>query len=173
METAHLNGTHYLRESVKSVPKVAAGIILFRRRPALEVLLVHPGGPFWGAKDLGVWSIPKGQPDEGEDLLDTARREFTEETGARAVDELLPLSSVKQPGGKTVHAWAVEGDFDPAQLTSTTFTMEWPRGSGRTRSYPEVDRAEWFSIPEARRRILPGQLPLLDRLEDVVGGTKA
>jgi len=153
-------------KSTKSAVKVAAGIILFRRTPTLEVLLVHPGGPFWAGKDLGAWSIPKGQPEEAEDLLDAAKRELTEETGARADGDLLPLASVKQPGGKTVHAWASEGDFDLALLKSTTFTMEWPRGSGRTGSYPEVDRAEWFPLAEARKRILPGQLPLLDRLEE-------
>lgn len=154
--------------------KVAAGIILFRRTPeSVDVLLVHPGGPFWAGKDLGAWSIPKGQPEDGEDLLDAAKRELTEETGARAEGDLLPLSSVKQPGGKTVHAWATESAFDPAQLKSSTFTMEWPRASGRVRTYPEVDRAEWFSLAEARRRILPGQLPLLDRLEEVVNDSKA
>ncbi len=153
-------------KAAKSPAKIAAGMILFRRTSAsVEVLLVHPGGPFWANKDLGVWSIPKGQPEDGEELLDAARRELTEETGARAEGDLVSLSSVKQPGGKTVHAWAVEGDFDLAQLKSSTFSMEWPRGSGRKQTYPEVDRAEWFSLPDARRRLLPGQVPLLDRLE--------
>jgi predicted NUDIX family NTP pyrophosphohydrolase len=148
--------------------KIAAGILLYRHstpEAAVEVLLVHPGGPFWAKKDLASWSIPKGEPNEGEDLIETARREFTEETGGTASGEAWSLSSVKQPGGKLVHAWAVEGDFDPARLHSNTFTMEWPRGSGRMQEFPEVDRAEWFAVPEARRRILPGQLEFLEKLE--------
>lgn len=151
--------------------KISAGIVLFRRvgdDRRIEVLLVHPGGPFWATKDLGAWSIPKGEPNEGEDLLDVARREFEEETGGTATGRALPLGSIRQPGGKTVHAWAIEGDFDPARLESNTFTMEWPRGSGRMREFPEVDRAAWFPLSEARRRILKGQLPLLDRLERIV-----
>lgn len=148
--------------------KIAAGILLYRRAttPAsVEVLLVHPGGPFWAKKDLAAWSIPKGEPNEGEDLIETARREFSEETGGTADGEAWSLSSLKQPGGKVVHAWAIEGDFDPARLHSNAFTMEWPRGSGRVQEFPEVDRAEWFTVPEARRRILPGQLSFLERLE--------
>jgi predicted NUDIX family NTP pyrophosphohydrolase len=156
-------------KSAKTPPKVAAGIILFRRTgESVEVLLVHPGGPFWTGKDLGAWSIPKGQPEDGEELLEAAKRELTEETGAHAEGDLVPLESIKQPGGKTVHAWAAEAEFDPAELTSSTFTMEWPRGSGRVRTYPEIDRAEWFSFAEARRRILPGQAALLDRLEEIL-----
>jgi predicted NUDIX family NTP pyrophosphohydrolase len=154
------------------VAKISAGIILFRRaggdQRGIEVLLVHPGGPFWARKDLEAWSIPKGEPDDGEDLLEAARREFEEETGGTATGRAWSLGSIKQPGGKTVHAWAVEGDFDPARLDSNTFTLEWPRESGRMREFPEVDRAEWFSVPEARRRILKGQLPLLDKVEEIV-----
>jgi predicted NUDIX family NTP pyrophosphohydrolase len=156
-------------KSEKPSAKVAAGIILFRRTPHLEVLLIHPGGPFWTNKDLGAWSIPKGQPEDGEELIDAARRELAEETGASVTGELLSLSWIKQPGGKTVHAWAGEGDFDLAQMKSTTFTLEWPRGSGRMRTYPEADRAEWFPLAEARRRILAGQLPLLDKLAETLG----
>lgn len=148
--------------------KVSAGILLFRRAPdgvAIEVLLVHPGGPFWARKDVGAWMIPKGGPEPGEDLLAAARREFTEETGGRADGAARPLTPVRQPGGKLVHAWAVEGTFDPAALTSNTFMLEWPRGSGRMRECPEVDRAAWFTLDEARRRILPAQRPFLDELE--------
>lgn len=149
--------------------RLSAGIVLYRRAGGdaarVEVLLVHPGGPFWARRDLGAWSIPKGEPEPGEELLDAARREFAEETGARAEGEPWPLSSVLQTGGKTVHAWAIEGAFDPATLRSNSVTMEWPRGSARTIEFPEVDRAEWFTLEEARRRILPAQAVLLDRLK--------
>jgi len=154
--------------------KVSAGIVLYRRVPdgaaGFEVLLVHPGGPFWARRDRGAWSIPKGEPEPGEDLLAAARREFAEETGGTADGEALPLSSVQQTGGKTVHAWAAEGTFDPSQLHSNSVTMEWPRGSGRTIEFPEVDRAAWFTPAEARLRILPVQAALLDRLEEGLEG---
>ncbi len=147
------------------MPVISAGLILFRRRPSgPEVLLVHLGGPFWARKDLGAWSLPKGEVAPGEDLLAAARREFREETGLEPVGEPFALGHVKQRGGKLVHAWALEGDFDPQTLTSSMFAVEWPRGSGRIHHYPEVDRAEWFSLDEARRRILPAQVPLLDVL---------
>jgi predicted NUDIX family NTP pyrophosphohydrolase len=146
--------------------KRSAGLLMYRRGDAgLAVLLVHPGGPFWAKKDLGAWSIPKGEHAADEEPLAAARREFTEETGAQARGEFVPLGEVKQPGGKYVTAWAVEGDFDPAALVSGTFEMEWPPRSGRKRSFPEVDRADWFSLDEARRKILTGQRPLIDRLE--------
>lgn len=154
--------------------KVAAGILLFRRvdgAASIEVLLAHPGGPFWARKDLGAWTIPKGQPDPGEDLLDAARRELAEETGGSAAGHAWPLSSLEQPGRKLVHVWAVEGDLDPARLQSNTFTLEWPRGSGRMREFPEVDRAAWFPLPEARRRILGGQKAFLDRLEQALSAS--
>jgi predicted NUDIX family NTP pyrophosphohydrolase len=139
---------------------------MFRRRPAgLEVLLVHPGGPFWSNKDLGAWTIPKGEIAEGEDELATARREFEEETGLRPVGDVLPLGSVKQKGGKVVHAWAFEGDADAAAIRSNTYRVEWPPRSGQWRSFPEVDRAEWFSLDEARRRINAAQAALIDALE--------
>jgi predicted NUDIX family NTP pyrophosphohydrolase len=130
----------------------------------LEVLLVHPGGPFWARKDLGAWSIPKGEAAEGEDLRAAARREFREETGFSAEGSTIALGQVRQAGGKIVHAWALRGDVDPGGLRSNSFEMEWPRGSGRTRSFPEVDRAAWFDLAEARRRILPSQATFLDTL---------
>jgi predicted NUDIX family NTP pyrophosphohydrolase len=151
--------------------KCSAGILMYRRAPAgLEVLLVHPGGPFWANKDLGAWSIPKGEHAEGEDPLAVARREFEEETGARPDGRFRPLGDVVQPGRKTVSAWALEGDFDVAQLKSNTFELEWPPRSGRKRSFPEVDRAQWFAVPQARQKILRGQLPFLDRLLALDGG---
>lgn len=147
------------------MPKTAAGLLLFRRRPeGPEVLLVHLGGPFWARKDLGAWSIPKGELDPGENPLSAARREFQEETGVSPPGNPFPLGQVKQPGGKVVHAWALEGDLDPASLTSNTFSVEWPKGSGQFRDYPEVDRAAWFTLPEARSRLLAAQVPFLDVL---------
>lgn len=143
----------------------AAGILLFRRGgSALEVLLVHMGGPFWARKDAGAWSIPKGEVGAGEDAMAAARREFEEETGAAITEPLRAIGQLTQSGGKIVHAWAVEQDFDPARLRSNTFKMEWPAGSGRLREFPEVDRAAWFDLAEAARRILPSQRPFLDRL---------
>jgi predicted NUDIX family NTP pyrophosphohydrolase len=141
---------------------------MFRRRAALEVLLVHPGGPFWAKKDEGVWSIPKGEPGEGEAALDTARREFEEETSLRAEGPFLPLGSVRQKGGKVVQAWAFAGDCDPALVRSNTCEIEWPPRSGRRRTIPEVDRAQWFDLAEARRRINPAQAAFLDVLETQV-----
>jgi len=151
------------------MPRLSAGILLYRAaRRGLEVLLVHPGGPFFARKDLGAWSIPKGEPDDGEELLAAARREFREETGFDLSGPELPLGTVKQKGGKIVHAWAVRGDADPGRLKSNHFELEWPKGSRRTRSFPEVDRAEWFSLDEARRRIKAAQVPLIDALEAVL-----
>jgi len=148
------------------MPVISAGLLLYRVTPrGPEVLLVHPGGPFWSGKDLGSWSIPKGEIDEGEDLLAAARREFAEETGFDpGSDEPLPLGEIRQRSGKRVHAWAVEGDADPDALRSNSFELEWPRRSGTMRSFPEVDRAAWFGLDEARRRILPAQAPLIDGL---------
>ena len=146
--------------------KTSAGLLLFRETSGgLEVLLVHPGGPFWSRKDDGAWSLPKGEFEAGEDPLAAARREFEEETGAAADGEAIPLGSLRQPGGKTVHAWAVRGDFDPDLLRSNTFLREWPPKSGRMREFPEVDRAGWFPLETARRKILKGQAGFLDRLE--------
>lgn len=130
------------------------------------MFLVHPGGPYWARKDLGAWSIPKGEFAPGEDPLAAARREFREETGFEPPPgPLVALGATRQAGGKTVHAWATAGDVDAAAVVSNTFAMEWPPRSGRRQEFPEVDRASWFALAEARRRILPGQLPFLDRLE--------
>jgi predicted NUDIX family NTP pyrophosphohydrolase len=147
----------------------SAGILLYKyENGALHVLLVHPGGPFWARKDEGAWSIPKGVCEPGEDMLQTARREFHEETGSAIEGEFRELGALRQPSGKIVHAWVVEGHFDVTTLRSGTFTLEWPRKSGTVREYPEVDRASWFTIPEARVKMLKGQRPFLDRLEDLL-----
>jgi len=137
-------------------------------RGALQVLLVHPGGPFWRGKDAGAWSIPKGEFLAGEDALAAARREFREETGAAIDGDAIPLTPVRQPSGKMVFAWAVAGDWDPSRLRSNRFPLEWPPRSGRTRGFPEVDRAAWFTLAEARGRITRGQAGLLDELAAVV-----
>ena len=143
--------------------------MLFRRRGGgPEVLLVHPGGPFWARKDDGAWSIPKGEVEPGEDLLSSARREFAEETGFRAEPPFIPLTPVRQASGKVVHAWAVEGDADPAHLRSNPVTLEWPPKSGRHREFPEVDQAAWFSLPVAERKVVPGQRGLLAELAGVL-----
>lgn len=148
----------------------SAGILLFRRRPGgLEVFLVHPGGPFWARKDDGAWSIAKGEIEDGEDALEAARRELTEETGAVAVGHAFPLGELQQNRGKRVIAWAVEGDFDPSSLCSNPFSCEWPPGSGQTRTFPEVDRCAWFGLEEARRKVLPGQVDFIDRLVAAIG----
>lgn len=152
--------------------RVSAGLLMFRRRGgALEVLLAHPGGPAWSHKDLGAWTIPKGEIDEGEDPLATARREFEEETGIRPEGTVLPLGSIRQKSGKIVHAWAFEGDADPAAIRSNSFRMQWPPGSGQWQTFPEVDRVEWFSPDEARRRINPAQAALIDALESTFAGS--
>jgi len=141
------------------VPKTSAGLLLYRHsRDGLEVFLVHPGGPFWAHKDEGAWSIPKGEFAPGEDPLAAARREFTEETGFTASSDLLPLTPLKQPSGKVVHAWAVKGDVDAARVRSNTFVFQ-------GREYPEVDRAAWFGLAEARKKILRGQAEFLEELE--------
>ncbi len=142
---------------------------MFRRRGALEVLLVHPGGPFWAKKDEGAWSIPKGEPAPGEDALDTARREFEEETSLRAEGPYLPLGHVRQKGGKIVHAWAFEGDCDPTLVRSNTCEVEWPPRSGLRITVPEVDRAAWFDAAEARKRINPAQAGFVEALEADLG----
>jgi predicted NUDIX family NTP pyrophosphohydrolase len=144
----------------------SAGILLYRRSGrAPEVLLVHPGGPFWARKDLGAWSIPKGEHEEGDDPRACALREFEEELGSTLpAGALADLGTIRQRGGKSVTAWAAEGDLDATAARSNTFTMEWPPRSGVQREFPEVDRAEWFPLAEARRRIVPAQAELLDRL---------
>jgi predicted NUDIX family NTP pyrophosphohydrolase len=145
---------------------VSSGLLLFRRTgEVLEVFLAHPGGPFWARRDVGAWTIPKGVVDEGEDLLDAARREFREETGIVAQPPFIPLGSVKQKAGKTVHAWAWEGDADADMIVSNTAQIEWPRGSGRQFTFPEIDRCAWFDMSVARAKINPAQSELLQRLE--------
>ena len=147
-------------------PISSAGLVLYRRtRSGLEVFLAHPGGPFWQARDSGAWTIPKGVINPGEEPKDAACREFREETGVVARGPFLELGSVRQKGGKVVHAWAWEGEADPDRVVSNTTTMEWPRGSGRIMSFPEVDRCAWFDLAAARERINPAQRELLDRLE--------
>lgn len=149
--------------------RVSAGLILFRRTSAgVEVLLVHPGGPFFAKKDMGAWSIPKGEVAQGEDPLAAARREFAEELGFEACGEFLPLGEVRQKGGKVVHAWAVEGTCDPAACRSNSFKMEWPPRSGKWAEFPEVDRVEFFGLAAAREKINAGQAPLLDALERAI-----
>src|SRR5690349_5683069 len=149
--------------------KRSAGILLFRRDP-LEVLLVHPGGPFSAKKDLGAWSIPKGEHEEGEDAMACAIREFTEETGsAPSPGELTDLGTIKQKAGKVVQAWALEGDLDAATVVSNTFSMQWPPRSGKFQDFPEVDRAEWFPLEVAAERINPAQATFLERLRTRFG----
>ena len=152
------------------MPQRSAGILLYRRRAgAIEVMLVHPGGPFWANKDDGAWSIPKGEYAPGEEPLAAARREFEEETGTRAEGEAVALGAFRQSTAKTVDAWAIEGDFDTATLTSNTFTIEWPPRSGKRREVPEVDRAAWFTPEEAARKLLKGQRPILEALLQRLG----
>ena len=151
------------------MPKQSAGILLWKRADrGVRVLLVHPGGPFWAARDLGAWTVPKGEIEAGEAPLDAALREFGEETGGRAAGEPFPLPPVRQAGGKLVTAFAVEGDFDVTALRSHAVDVEWPPRSGRKAAFPEVDRAAWFTIAEAARKILPSQKPLLAALRERV-----
>ena len=148
----------------------SAGLLLYRRRNAgFEVFLGHPGGPLWNKKDEGAWSIPKGLIVPGETQLAAAKREFAEETGRCPNGKSVPLGYAKQPGGKIVHVWALEGDFDPNNLRSNMFEMEWPPRSGKRQSFPELDRAAWFVIPEALRKILKGQAVFLARLVEKLG----
>jgi predicted NUDIX family NTP pyrophosphohydrolase len=155
------------------VPKRSAGLLVYRRTDGeLEVLLVHPGGPFWAKKDDGAWSVPKGEYGPDEDPLKVALREFEEEIGAEPPDHATAVSigELRQPSGKVVTAWAVEGDLDVSEVRSNTFEMEWPPRSGRTQEFPEVDRAGWFGLEEARRKLLRGQIGFLDRLEELLAG---
>jgi predicted NUDIX family NTP pyrophosphohydrolase len=157
------------------VARRSAGILLFRRVAGgeLEVLLVHPGGPFWARRDAGAWSVPKGEVEEAEDPRACALRELEEETGGAfhdaAEDELLPLGEVRQKSGKVVSAWALERDLDAEAIVSATFELEWPPRSGRMQTFPEVDRAGWFALPAAREKLLPAQVPFLDRLAEIAG----
>jgi len=155
------------------MPTNSAGILVYRRRPAgLEVFLVHPGGPFWAKKDLGAWSIPKGEFGDAESALDAARREFTEETGQMIDGEFLTLTPSKQPSRKIVHGFAVEGDVDADNIVSNEFDMEWPPRSGVRQRFPEIDRGAWFAIGEAKKRVHAGLVPVLDELERLIGGTE-
>jgi predicted NUDIX family NTP pyrophosphohydrolase len=155
------------------MPKISAGILMYRIRGGLlQVLLVHPGGPFWKNKDEGAWSIPKGEVGSGEDLLACARREFEEETGQKIEGDLLELAPIRQKGGKIVHAWAVKGDCDLAGIHSNIAKIEWPPRSGRFVEFPEIDRAEWFEPAMARRKINPAQALLIDELMRLVAETK-
>jgi predicted NUDIX family NTP pyrophosphohydrolase len=147
----------------------SAGLLLYRvsDEGAVEVLLAHPGGPFWARKDAGAWSIPKGEYEQSEDALATARREFREEVGQDApAGDLVPLGERRQPSGKWVTAWALAGDLDVTRATSNTFEIEWPKGSGTMREFPEVDRVEWMTLEQARAKLLKGQVPFLDALEE-------
>ena len=145
------------------MPQRSAGLLIHRRTAGvLEFLLVHPGGPFWARKDEGAWSIPKGLVGENEDELDAARREVEEELGVAIDGDFQPVGSYRQPGGKIVIAWSVEADIDADAIRSNMFTMEWPPKSGAMREFPEVDKAGWFSLPEAGLKILKGQRPILD-----------
>ena len=148
--------------------KASAGLLLYRLRDGLEVFLIHPGGPFWSKRDFGAWSVPKGEFTAGDDPLHAAKREFTEETGFVIDGEFRRLAPVKQSGGKLVHAWAIEADCDASRARSNLFSVEWPPKSGRMQQFPEVDRAEWFAVDEARRRINKGQVALLDQLVSIL-----
>jgi len=144
----------------------SAGLLMFRRRgDAVEVLLAHPGGPFWSRRDAAAWTLPKGEIGPGEEALAAARREFAEETGFASAPPFVPLGELKQKSGKRISAWAFEGDADPAQLVSNEFEMEWPPRSGRTRRFPEVDRVAWFGLEAARGKLIAGQAPFIDALE--------
>jgi predicted NUDIX family NTP pyrophosphohydrolase len=150
--------------------KQSAGILVYRRVAGeLHVFLVHPGGPLWAKKDDGAWSIPKGEYEPGEDPLEAAKREFEEETGTAINGDFTPLPPIKQRSGKTVRVWAIEGDFDAANLKSNLFSLEWPPHSGRMAQFPEVDRGAWFPLAAARRKILPGQSGFLDQLSSYLG----
>lgn len=148
------------------MPRKSAGILLYRfRKNKPEVFLVHPGGPFWAKKDLGAWSIPKGEYNDNENPLDAARREFNEETGITVNGNFMELGEVKQPSGKLIIAWAMETDLQSVEIKSNTFKLEWPPKSGRIQEFPEVDRAEWLSMEDAHQKILNGQIPFLKKLE--------
>jgi predicted NUDIX family NTP pyrophosphohydrolase len=149
--------------------KESAGILMYRlRNSTLEVFLVHPGGPYWAKKDLGAWSIPKGEFEAGEDRLNAAKREFQEETGFLPRGNFVALTPIKQPGGKLVHAWAMRGDCDAKTIVSNTFSMEWPPRSAKYHTFPEVDRAEWFTMDVAKEKILKGQISLLEEVSQII-----
>lgn len=145
--------------------KQSAGILLYRLyEKGPEILLAHPGGPFWAKKDIAAWSIPKGEPNEGEDFLLTAKREFAEETGQMVDGHFIPLTSLKQKSGKLIHAWALKGNMDVNLLNSNTFEMEWPPKSGKMKAFPEIDKIQWFTLKEALEKIIPGQAGFITEL---------
>ena len=153
------------------MPRLSAGLLMYRIKDGVfQVLLAHPGGPFFVKKDEGAWTIPKGEPDADEDLLVTAQREFEEETSIKPTGPFISLKPIQQKGGKIVHAWAIEGDLDPATARSNVVELEWPPRSGRRESFPELDRVAWFAPDEARRRLKPTQIPFIDRLIAAVAG---
>jgi predicted NUDIX family NTP pyrophosphohydrolase len=157
-------------ETARRGKKISAGILVYRVTPrGLEVFLVHPGGPFWAKRDLGAWSIPKGEVEEGAGLLETAKREFREETGFPIDGDFIELTPLRQPSGKLIHAWAINGEVDASRVNSNTFSMEWPPRSGKQQEFPEVDRGQWFALPEAFERLLPGQRGFLVELVQKVG----
>jgi len=149
--------------------KTSAGLLLYRRNPDVEVFLVHPGGPFWARKDAASWSLPKGEFEEGEEPLEAAKREFQEETSLAIDGEFRALVPVRQPSGKTIYAWMIESDCDPQQVRSNRFAMEWPPKSGTMQEFPEIDRADWFPLREARKKLLPGQMNFIEQLVAVLG----
>lgn len=151
------------------MPRKSAGILLYRfQKNGVEVFLVHPGGPFWANKDEGSWSVPKGEYNDDEDALKAAQREFQEETGLSIQGNFIELGEVRQPSGKRVRVWALENDQEVENIRSNTFQLEWPPKSGKMQEFPEVDRGGWFSIPEARQKILKGQISFLDKLEEKI-----
>jgi predicted NUDIX family NTP pyrophosphohydrolase len=153
------------------MPRISAGLLMYRTHSGnLQVLLAHPGGPFFKNKDDGSWTVPKGEVEEGEDLLSTAQREFKEETGIAPNGPFIQLMPIKQKGGKIVHAWGFEGDFDPRTIVSNTFKLEWPPKSGRLVEFPEIDRAEFFGVPAAKQKLKAAQIPLIEELEAIVMG---
>ncbi|HKZ68120.1 MAG TPA: NUDIX domain-containing protein [Chitinophagaceae bacterium] len=161
------------KQNTSAHTKKSAGILLYRFTDNLpEVLLVHPGGPFWAKKDLGAWSIPKGEFDEDENPLDAAKREIEEETGVKVAGEFIELTPVKQKSGKVVYAWALQKDINPEHLKSNSFEIEWPPKSGKKKSFPEIDKAAWYDLDEARNKIIEGQAPLITELETKLAASK-
>jgi predicted NUDIX family NTP pyrophosphohydrolase len=157
------------KEKRTNMAKKSAGLLMYRHRQSgMEVFLVHPGGPFWAKKDEGAWSIPKGEYSPGEKPVEVAKREFQEETGFEAAGVLFPLTPRKQPSGKVISVWALEGECDAASIKSNTFSMEWPPHSGKQQEFPEVDRAGWFTVQAAKEKILKGQVPFLDELSEIL-----
>jgi predicted NUDIX family NTP pyrophosphohydrolase len=156
------------------MPKLSAGLLMFRRRgQSIELLLVHPGGPFWAKKDKGAWSIPKGEYTPDADPLQAARREFQEETAIEPTGEFFDLDPIRQPSGKVIRVWVFEGNCDPSKIRSNTFSIEWPKGSGTMKDFPEIDRAEWFGLENAQEKIIGGQRGFLKQLAEILGVSPA